>query len=563
MSATVELAWMLVVHLVLTGLPGVAAALLAASRGVRATHLLLALALAASGGTAIAGFWAFYADPMLGQTLAFLVVFGAAALIAWCWREGLDRDLLASLAVPLGLWALASCFVVYLGFLHGGTAEPLATAANRFSHPLPGDNEIPLFFSDWFYLQGHAGTPPPYGDWLSSDRPPLQIGYALLQRPFGWDDGGLRYQVLAVVLQQLWVVAAWALLCAARIRPLGRGLAVLAALVGDVAIVHGFFVWPKLLAAALALAALAIVISPEWGRLRRSPWAAALFAALCALSLLAHGGSVFFLLPLLGLAALRGLPDRRWLGVAAAVAVVLLGSWSAYQRFADPPGDRLVKWQLGGSLAIDDRGAAETIVNSYRAAGVGTALANKWENVRDVVGLGDTVDTAEAVVDRISAGEPDEALKATRSLRFFALLPLLGILLVAPPAMLVARLTRGRPEGPEWRFALVGLALCAAACLVWVVLMFGSPESRTVVHQGSLAVPLLAALACVVGALAVSRRLAIWLVAIHATIVLLLYVPAPTPPGGGGYSVLAALLAAASLAGFALLSLQSTAGSGR
>ena len=44
-----QLLWILAVHLVLTGLPGVAAVLFAARRGVGSVPVLLAIALAASG----------------------------------------------------------------------------------------------------------------------------------------------------------------------------------------------------------------------------------------------------------------------------------------------------------------------------------------------------------------------------------------------------------------------------------------------------------------------------------------------------------------------------------
>lgn len=553
MGADLELTWMLLVHLLLTGLPAAAAAHYAIHRGCTAEYLLLAIALAASGASAFLGFWAFYAEPTIGKSFAFLVIFGSIATIAWCWRAGVDRELARRLAVPFGLWALASAFVVYLGFVHGGTEEPLAAAANRFSHPLPGDNVIPSFFAEWFYFLGHEGTPPPYADWLSSDRPPLQIGYVLVQRPFGWDEEGLHYQVLGVVVQQLWVLGMWAVLSATRISPAARALAMTVTIVGDVAIVHGFFVWPKLISAAFALAALALVLSSAWERTRRDLRVAALFAALCAFSLLAHGAGIFFLIPVLGLAALRGVPSWRWLGVAALVAVVLFGSWSAYQRYADPPGDRLLKWQLGGSLEIDDRGAVETIVDGYREAGLDGTLRNKWENVREIVGYGDTKTTISAFVDYVEAGELGEAAKALRALRFFNLLPLLGILLLGPLAMLAQRLARGSPGGPEWSFALNALALCLAAAAVWALLLFGSPEARATVHVGSLALPLLAACACVVGAFAVSRRLAIGLVAINATGVLVLYAPALTTIEGTSYSPLAALLAFASLAGLLLL----------
>jgi hypothetical protein len=558
MSANAELLLLLLEHLVLTALPGALAAVLAMRRGLASVPLLLALALAASGLAAMLAFWAYYATPGFGKAVSVLIVAGSVAGIVWAWRRGLDREVLRRLATPLALWVLGSAFVLFFGFLHGGTEEPLLTAATRFSHGLPSDNEIPWFFGEWFYAHGHSGTPPLFVDWLSSDRPPLQIGDVLAQRPFGWDGNALHYEALGVVVQQLWIVGMWALLCAARVRPRARALAIFAAMVSDVAILHGFFVWPKLIAAAFLLAALAIVLSRDWTRLRHDARVAALFAALCALALLAHGSSVFFLLPLLVFAAVRGLPDWPWLGVAALIGVVLLAPWSAYQRYADPPGDRLIKWQLGGSLAIDNRGAVETIADGYREAGFDGALQNKWENVREIGGYEETKSALEDAFDEVSSGHLGRAVAALRLPRFYALLPLLGVFLLAPIAMAVAR-ARGRPAGAEWSFALASLGLCAAACVVWALLMFGGPDSTAMVHVGSLAVPLLAICGCIAGAYACSPRLALGLVALNALAVLVLYTPALTPPPGSSYSPLAALLAAASLAGFGAVAFRCSA----
>lgn len=553
-TADLELLWMLALHLALTALPAALAVFVAIRRGLREVPLLLCVGLAASGAGAILAFWAFWADPLLGQAFAFLLVLGSVQGIVLCRPDRLDRALLRELAVPAALWALAGLFVLYLGFLYGGSGDPLTLAATRFSHPLPADNQIPAYFADWYYEHGHSPVPPPFADWLSSDRPPLQVGYALAQRPFGWDESGLHYQVLGVVVQQLWIVGMWALLLAARIGALARGLAIVAALVGDVAIVHGFFVWPKLIAAAFVLAALAMVVSDGWTRLRREPWAAALFAALCALAMLAHGASAFVLIPLLGFAALRGLPSRRWLGVAALVGVVFLVPWSAYQRFVDPPGDRLLKWQLGGSLAIDDRGALETIADGYEVAGLDGTLANKWGNVTKLAGQRETEEGIEGAADFAGEGDWGGVTAALRFPRFMSLLPFLGLLLVGPLAMAVARV-RGSPGGPEWRFALVSLGFCLAAAAVWALLMFGEPESSTSLHQGSLLVPLLAASGCAVGAFAAWRPLGIALVAVNALLALALYVPAPALEPRS-FSALAAALAAAGLGGFAWVALR-------
>lgn len=555
MGEDLQLLWMLAERLLLTALPAALAVLLAARRGVRDLPPLLAIALVASGLAAIVAFWAYYADPLAGRAVSWLIALGSVQGVVLCRPDRLDRELLRELAAPAGLWGLASLFVLYLGFLHGGGDAPLSLAATRFSHELPTDNKLPAYFAEWYFEHGHSSTPPPIADWLSSDRPPLQTGYALSQRTFGWDQAGLHYQVLGVVLQQLWIVGMWALLCAARLDPLAKGLAICAALASDIAIVHGFFVWPKLLAAAFVLAALALVVSERWPRLRGSPAGAALFAALCALAMLAHGSSAFALIPLLGLAALRGLPSLRWLGVAALVGLALLGPWVAYQRLADPPGDRLLKWQLGGSLPIDERGTLEAIADGYAEEGVDGALANKWHNVTTILGQSGAEGGLESAGDKLGEGEPGEAAGALRLPRFYSLIPMLGLLLAGPLAMLGAR-ARGRPAGAEWRFAVGGLAFCAVALFLWIALMFGGSEANTSIHVGSLAVPLLAICACVVGAFAVSRRLAVGLVGLNAALVLALYAPALDPPVGTSYSAAAALLAAGGLVGFGLLALR-------
>src|SRR6186997_789796 len=110
---------------------------LAARAGVRRTSLLLAIGLGASGLVAIFAFWAFYASPTLGRSFGYLVAFGSLGIVVVSlWGRRIEVELLRELAVPLALWALASAFVVYLGFLHGGTADPLGMSTTRFSSQL-------------------------------------------------------------------------------------------------------------------------------------------------------------------------------------------------------------------------------------------------------------------------------------------------------------------------------------------------------------------------------------------------------------------------------------------
>jgi hypothetical protein len=548
---TLKLLGFFALHLALTGLPAVAAALLAARLGNRSVPVLLAISLAASGLLAFVTFWAYYWDRTIGETFSFLTAFGSAAAIVWALALGVERPLLHALAAPFLLWALGSAFVLFLGFLHGGADGSLGVAATRFIG-LPSDNDVPNFFSEWFYLHGHHGTPPIFPpDWLASDRPPLQVGYVLAQRPFGWDKAGLHYQVLGVLLQQLWIVGLWALLLAARVGRLTRALAMAVVLVSGLAIVNGFFVWPKLLPAALLLAAAALVMTPLWEELRRSLWGAALFAALCGLALLAHGSSVFGVIPLLAIAALRGLPSWRWIGVAALVGVVLIAPWSAYQKYGDPPGNRLTKWTLAGVTEVDDRSTSEAVVDAYGEAGFGGALHNKAENFVTMAGGGPAVETLKNGFDD---GSLEGIVMSVRAVTFFNLLPSLGLLLLGLVAM-AAGYARGRRGPPEWNFALRCLGVVAIGCLAWGLLEFGSDASRTVIHIGTYLLPILAMAGTVVGLRVVLPRFAIYWVGLQALLSLALYVPSFTPAPETSFSLWAAVIAAASLFGFCVCAL--------
>jgi hypothetical protein len=558
---------------VLTGLPAAAAAMLAVQYGVRSVSLSIGVALATSGMTALGSFWAYYASPTAGKAFAWLTLLGSIEVIAWsAWRGSLARSVLRDLRTPLLLWLLGSTFIVFLGFLHGGADQAISMSATRFSGQLPSDNDIPRFFAEWFAAHGHHGTPPIYPpNWLMSDRPPLQVGYVLAQRPFSPDLGALHYQVLCVAIQQLWIPAMWAVLWAARLRPSTRSLAMFAAMVSDVAIVHGFFVWPKLLAASFLLAATALVFAPEWARWRRDPRIGFLLGCLLALALLAHGSSVFGVVPLAAIAVFRGLPSWRWIGVAALAGAVLLGSWAAYQHYADPPGSRLVKLQLAGDTSVDSRGTLEAIEDGYREAGWSGTLENKLDNFGEMAGVL-PIDTgadpslrvipeATELSDGIAAfaaGRLGEGVRGLRDPRFFSLLPFLGVFLIAPFAMILAR---GRRDSEaDWRFAVLCLGFAGIGSLLWGLALFGTIGARTTLHVGSLAVPLLALSGCVAGLCATLPRLATVLVAVNSLAVLAIYIPSLTPPPGTGYSPIAALIAALSLLGVGALLFRSSVG---
>jgi hypothetical protein len=560
-----------IVQLGLTAMPGVAAALFAVRFGVRKEPVLLAIALAGSGAAAMVTFWTYYAVAGLGGFCAYLVFFGSIALAIWSW-PGLsqNRALLKRLAVPLALWALASLFIVFFGFLHGGAEKAVETASFRFStqpSPFATDSSIPLFFSEWMFAGHPAPTPIFEPGWLFSDRPPLQVAYVLTQHIFGWDTTTLHYEVLGVILQQFWVVGMWALLTAARVPNRTRALVMAATLVCDVTVVNSFYVWPKLLAAAFVLAALALLVPQRRGAMKTAPWTFVLLCALAGLAYLSHGTSVFGLIPVAVVALWSGLPNWRWLAGGAAAVVLLVVPWTAYQHYGDPPGNRLAKWALAGSAAIDNRGVLETIGDEYAKEGVGGSLNNKWENFLTMAGgnpaigkptdgqvpFGDVITEIRDTVSDAGNGEWAVVASKIREIRHWHLLWTLGILLLGLPIILLARL-RGRWRADEdWRFAKFSLIVFGIGTVAWGLLMFGSIAGRTVVTQDCLALPLLGMAAVVAALRATYPRLTLWLVGANVVTVLILYTPYLPPHPGYSYSGFAAVAAAASLAGFLMV----------
>ncbi|HEX6667055.1 MAG TPA: hypothetical protein VF081_10730 [Solirubrobacterales bacterium] len=559
------------VQLLLTAAPGVASALFAARLGVRRVPVLIGIGLAGSGAGALLAFWVYYLAPGLGAYCAYLLFFGSIALAVWSWPAlRAERGLLRELSVPLALWALGSLFIVFFGFLHGGTELALETGGARFSaHPsqMASDNFIPWFFANWVF-EGSPGSAPIFEPgWHFSDRPPLQVGYILSQRTFGWDPGSLHAELIGIVTQQLWIFGLWAVLAAVRAPGRTRALVMIAALVSDVAIVHSFYVWPKLLAASFALAGLALVLDRDGQGLRREPWTMVLFGVLFALSYLSHGSTVFVLLPVLALALLRGLPSWRWLAAAVAAALVLVLPWSAFQRYEDPPGNRVVKWSLAGVVEIDDRGTTEAVADAYREAGVGGSLENKLHNFWTMVGggpVGDSEDlgwfsnafddSADAVSEA-AGGHFGEAASEVRQSRFTHLLWTFGLLILALPAIAVGAL-RGRVRaGPDWQLARVCAFVVALGAVVWGLVMFGNPPAQAIVHVGSLALPLLGVAGLIGGLRATCPRWAEWLVGANVATVLLIYLQPLQPLPGTSYEAFNAVAAVACLVGFALVAL--------
>lgn len=522
-------------------LPGLALAMLIHRRFPLDGLRFAAVTFTAAGVVGYLGFWSYFASITAGKVISFAVLTAVLAIRPKekVWRESATCFLL----ILLTAW-----FYLGAGYLYKAGDDPGSQAADRVTMwQLPPDHLLPWVLADHIYREVPL-RPHLLSVWKSSDRPPLQAGIVLMQRPM-WGALALwkHYHLLGIFLQSLWVGALWIFL---RFAGIGRRriLTILALCIfSGFFFVNSFYVWPKLLAAAFFLIALTFssFTRPDfvWTR-----FDAVLAGTALALSLLSHTG-VILVAPGVAWVLYRrhGLPGRRAAIWGAAAVLILWIPWMVYQKVYDPPGDLLLKEHLAGSMD-ENHSFGQLMKEAYGKLSVGEWVRSKWENVQVLFVppsfLGLFGDDVRERYDTFS-----------RSI-FFSLFQALGILNLG----LLARLV--------WRRSAVGLETgladrCVIANListgVWCLVMF-YPGS-TVVHQGSLAAVLMLFAALGIYLAALAPRLAWAALAIQALAIFPIFLFGKplfgNPPGAlvegtldAGYGVVA-LLALGGLATWA------------
>lgn len=472
--------------------PGVALLSVVARRRPLGPATGLGLLFAGAGGAAMAGLWAWFASPLAGRVFSVILLVASVAAIGLFGRRGELRRL--DLSTPLLLALAVGLAFTGLAFVQGGigSLHPAQAIESRFW--AKSDNILPLTFASHLAarlpLSGYME-----GEWLFSDRPPLETGFALLQWPLWGGHQPLGYQLLSTGLQVSWLPALWTVL---RVRGLGAGrvsaVVLMTAATGAV-FFNTIYVWPKMLAGALAVAALAILISRD----DDDRWAGAgiLAAALATLSMLAHGGTAFALIALAPFVYLeRRRITARAVAVTAAVAAALYLPWTLFQHFVDPPGNRLVKWQLAGVIPVTREGVLSTIVHQYLSLSPTQLLVNKWDNVAALA----------AVPGIWSTQTSDPAwtsgfLGFARVAQLYDVLPAAGLLLLG---LLALPFPSGRRVLAAARPAAVFAGLAA---VVVVILEWGGPIPA-ILHQGAYAVVILLIGLCALAVTALPRPLA-------------------------------------------------------
>lgn len=421
----------------------------------------------------------------LGRVLSITLILSAFAVLMWLrvWRWW--RVLLPGAAAVGG----ALFFSLGLLLLWYTATDPYAEAEAEgrfYPSDLPTDDRLPGSLATWLSQPGSGGLL--LGDWLPSDRPPLQAGFVLIAR--GWlmplaTSSGVAEEVVdhaaGVAAQLLWIPAAAALLVALGYAARSVYAAIAFAAITPTIFANTVFTWPKMLAAAFAVAAVAVLVAGLRGA-DRPARALVLASGLSALGLLSHGAAAFVLPLILPLAAVllwRIAPRRRWIAaaVAAGVAITAYTPWLLYQRFVYPPGDRLLKWHLAGVVPIDERSFVQALFDQYRATPLGELLSSRLANIDRAL------NPARAFADA-TLWQPG-VLAARVEREFFDTPSALGVGVLLILALMVTwavrRFRGGRDAVLSWSAGVVGGMI--GCILLWAIAMF-SPASA-VVHQGS------------------------------------------------------------------------------
>ncbi|HEY6989185.1 MAG TPA: hypothetical protein VH369_12410 [Bryobacteraceae bacterium] len=526
-ESTVILLLSTIVHFILLILPGFALCAWCVYKGARDVVTAGLLLLAGEGLSGYLAFWFYFIHPRLGYVCDLLLPLAAILYLLSVARKlnSSAKSVIKLLLPSIALTASVALLVLSTGFLYGGLQEALHTATVRFSHPLPADNTLPYLFAKG--LRNGYVLRPLFIDWLTSDRPPLQSGMVLSQAPFG-HPGQIGYTVISVIAQCLWIPGLWLLLGALRAGRKSTVLVLVTCLFSGFVFINSFFVWPKLLAAAFTLGFFAVLFGEESGL---GPFERTLRlvagGALLALGLLSHGGTAFAIIgAAFAFVALRRRLPLTSLALIVGVSASIYLPWFLYQKFVDPPGDRLLKMHLAGFSPVDKRSFPEILVSAYRELTVHEVIAHKLSNGKLVLGIGferDYWKTLGLMTDSLLRGNKGAALQlapAGRNAMFFSFVPSLGFLPVAVLALIAG--AKRRFHTNDWKISGTLFLIVGFSLVDWCVLMFG--PGTTTLTQGAYAVDLLASAACVSGLWALSGRLAVTVSALQIALNVLLYV---------------------------------------
>ncbi len=355
--------------------PGLAIGIWLHTKAKLKSWYILPVALVTGGLLGYITFYLYVANVVLGDWLATIVAIVSWIIAAWVCIHPTFRKVLIKPDVIIPLALIFGTSLFYNSIALSCRTDEFSRSC--YTSQMPLDNDI----SQTFAQNVRADHPKErIGDWQGSDRPPLQTGVILSHGLFTADKsiGTANSQLLSSLLQCFWVVAIWALGRAIGLSKQRALLVILLCLFSGFFFFNSVLVWPKLLAASYVLLTFSLLF---FEKPSRTTWVLASLAGGAAL--LSHTGIAFTLIPiiLVALSMKRYRPHWKTILIAATCLIVLTGSWMAYQKFYDPPGDRLSKWFFAGVVAIDGRSVPRAVVDTYSETTIDEVFKTRVDNL--------------------------------------------------------------------------------------------------------------------------------------------------------------------------------------
>jgi hypothetical protein len=360
----------------------------------------------------------------------------------------------------------------------------------------PIDHKLPALFANAVQEGTEREIIPKIGSWKYSDRPPLQAGLVLyFDFLFSARHFFTQYHVLATILQCFWIPAVW-LLCRVSRMP-GRSIVVIlvSCLFSGFFFFNSVYVWPKLLAASLAIFAVSIVSRSHLESRPPSVNELIFIGLTSGLGILGHGGVVFTIGPMF-LLLLHPVvfPPLRNSALGAACFLALVLSWMAYQEFYDPRigGDILVKIHLAGHTGsfTDPMSPLETIVDAYRRLTLAQVFELKWKNLEALGLIGEQSFLYERFASFGRLLSDPKYWYGFRMVQFNSVFAALGSLKIGLLVFLFSKLTKRR-HSPAVKAENCVAWLVLLNLASWTLLMFGGSAARPALFQGSYALMIL------------------------------------------------------------------------
>lgn len=491
------------------------------------------------GITGYLTFWAAFASyPVyrVAKIAVLVLLLGYFGLVVWRGRLAERVD---ELREPLVFTLLFGVAVLTLGLAAGGFDNPALVPQTRFGHAMPPDNIIPWIFAEM--LRGGGVKSPMIGDWLSSDRPPLQTGLYLL---LTLKTGSAGYQIVASFLQATFLFGVWITAKAAGLETPARRLVLLATCLLPVTILNTFYTWPKMLSVGYLLIVFALTFCHRPADAREHRIVGLLIGGSGALAMLSHGSAAFLLIGLAAMVVAAWCwPSWRTTVAALAAFAGLYAPWMAYQAFIDPPGNRLLKWHLAGAMDVDQRGLGQALRDAYGALSWSDYVHGRIENFWAVVGSWPA--SLRELATFMVTHDPGLGRKL-RLADFFNFMPTLhGFSIALIVAILLLPAMGAWPRQRATVLILLGAVLVTG--IVCIVLMF--IPGGAINHQTTYAMHVMVTMAAVMVLALRASALAVVFIALQTVTITMLY--AFAQPSGWAFLPTQLLCAAATVALFA------------